>query len=152
MKQKPSLKARALRFLASREHSAWELTAKLKPYAEETDDIESLIQWLQEKGFLSEERFAETYARHRAARYGSRKILYDLQNHQLPSSVMQEITETLEETELQRAFVLWERKFGKPPETLPEKAKQIRFLQQRGFPGNIIRQVIKGDLPDFEAP
>ena len=150
MKQKPSLKARALRFLASREHSARELTAKLKPYAEETDDIESLIQWLQEKGFLSEERFAETYARHRAARYGSRKILYDLQNHQLPSSVMQEITETLEETELQRAFALWERKFGKPPETLPEKAKQIRFLQQRGFPGNIIRQVIKGDLPDFD--
>lgn len=150
MKQKPSLKARALRFLASREHSARELAAKLKPYAEETDDIESLIQWLQEKGFLSEERFAETYARHRAARYGSRKILYDLQNHQLPSSVMQEITETLEETELQRAFALWERKFGKPPETLPEKAKQIRFLQQRGFPGNIIRQVIKGDLPDFD--
>ncbi len=150
MKQKPSLKARALRFLASREHSARELAAKLKPYAEETDDIESLIQWLQEKGFLSEGRFAETYARHRAARYGSRKILYDLQNHQLPSSVMQEITETLEETELQRAFALWERKFGKPPETLPEKAKQIRFLQQRGFLGNIIRQVIKGDLPDFD--
>ena len=64
--------------------------------------------------------------------------------------MIQEITESLQETELQRAFALWERKFGKPPETLQEKAKQIRFLQQRGFPGNIIRQVIKGDLPDFD--
>lgn len=150
MKQKTSLKARALRFLASREHSARELAAKLRPYAEEGDDIESLIQWLQEKGFLSEKRFAETYARRKAARYGSRRILYELQDHHLADSVIQEITESLQETELQRAFALWERKFGKPPETLQEKAKQIRFLQQRGFPGNIIRQVIKGDLPDFD--
>ena len=150
MKQKPSLKVRALRFLASREHSARELASKLSPYAEEGDDIESLIQWLQEKGFLSEERFAETFARRRASRYGSRKILYELQAHHLTDSVIQEITENLEETELQRAFAIWERKFGKLPETLPEKAKQIRFLQQRGFPGNIIRQVIKGDLLDFE--
>lgn len=150
MQQKPSLKARALRFLASREHSARELAAKLLPYVEEGDDIESLIQWLQEKGFLSEKRFAEAYARRKATRYGSRKILYELQNHHLPDSVIQEVTETLEETELQRALALWERKFGKPPETLPEKAKQIRFLQQRGFSGNIIRQIIKGNLPDFD--
>ncbi len=150
MKQKPSLKARALKFLANREHSARELASKLKPYAEENDDIEALIQWLQDKGFLSEERFAETYARRRAARYGSRKILYELQNHHLEDAVIQDITTTLAETELQRAYSLWERKFGKPPETLPEKAKQIRFLQQRGFPGNIIQQVIKGDLPEFE--
>lgn len=150
MKQKPSLKARALRFLASREHSARELASKLKPYAEKGDDIESLIHWLQEKGFLSEERFAETFSRRKADRYGSRKILYELQAHHLTDSVIQEITENLKETELQRAFSLWERKFGKLPETLPEKARQIRFLQQRGFPSNIIRQVIKGDLPDFE--
>ncbi|MGN0917610.1 MAG: recombination regulator RecX [Oxalobacter sp.] len=150
MQQKPSLKARALRFLASREHSARELAAKLLPYVEEGDDIEFLIQWLQEKGFLSEKRFAEAYARRKAPRYGSRKILYELQNHHLPDPVVQEVTETLEETELQRAFALWERKFGKPPETLPEKARQIRFLQQRGFPGNIIRQIIKGNLSDFD--
>lgn len=150
MKQKPTLKARALRFLATREHSARELAAKLKPYIEDGDDIEALMAWLQEKGFLSEERFAEAFARRKSSRYGSRRILYELQDHHLAGSVIQDITETLKETELQRAFTLWERKFGKPPETLPEKAKQIRFLQQRGFPGNIIRQVIKGDLPDFE--
>ncbi len=147
--KKISLKARALRFLASREHSAQELAAKLEPYAEERDNIESLIQWLQEKDFLSEERFAESYARRKATRYGSRRILYDLQNHHISESVMHEIMETLEETELQRAFALWKRKFSKPPETLPEKAKQIRFLQQRGFPSDIIRQVIKGRSDDF---
>ena len=39
---KPSLKARALRYLSAREHSRLELARKLARYAEETDDIEAL--------------------------------------------------------------------------------------------------------------
>ncbi len=150
MRQKPSLKARALRFLSNREHSARELASKLEPYAEDGDDIEALIEWLKESGFLSEERFAESYARRRGARYGSRQVLHELQNHHLPESVMQEISETLKETELQRAASVWEKRFGKSPETFQEKAKQIRFLRQRGFAGDVIRKIIKGDFDDFE--
>ena len=150
MKQKLSLKARALNFLSKREYSARELALKLQPYATENDDIEAIISWLQEKNFLSEERFVESYVRQRISRYGNQKILYDLQNYHIVSPIIEEITETLKETELARALALWKRRFGKPPQTIQEKAKQIRFLQYRGFPLNIIQKIIKGDFPDYD--
>ena len=47
MKQKLSLKGRALRYLSMREHSRIELARKLSAYAEEGDDIEAVLAWLE---------------------------------------------------------------------------------------------------------
>ena len=54
-----SLKARALRFLSMREHSRLELKRKLARHAEEGDDIEALLDFLEKNNWLSQERFAE---------------------------------------------------------------------------------------------
>ena len=50
---KPSLKARALRYLAAREHSRLELGRKLARHAEEGDDIEAVLDWLQAQRALA---------------------------------------------------------------------------------------------------
>jgi regulatory protein len=59
---KPSLKARALRYLSAREHSRQELARKLARHAQEGDDINAVLDWLTAQKFLSEERFAESLA------------------------------------------------------------------------------------------
>ena len=43
-----SLKGRALRFLSMREHSRLELGRKLAKYAEEGDDVEALLDFLEQ--------------------------------------------------------------------------------------------------------
>jgi regulatory protein len=45
------------------------------------------------------------------------------------------------ETELERARKIWRRKFSEPPANQKEKARQIRFLQHRGFTNETIKQI-----------
>ena len=42
-----------------------------------------------------------------------------------------------------RAHALWARRFGVPPRDDREKARQIRFLIARGYPGSIAFDVIR---------
>ena len=58
-KQEPSLRARAMRFLARREHSRAELRRKLSPKVAQGDDLEVLLDDLARSGWLSDARFAE---------------------------------------------------------------------------------------------
>ena len=75
----PSLKGRALRCLAAREHSRAELLRKLAPYEEEPGQLERVLDELQAKGFISEERVAASLLHRRAARLGDLRIRQELQ-------------------------------------------------------------------------
>ena len=52
--------------------------------------------------------------------------------------------------ELQRARAVWQGKFGARAETpdAAERARQMRFLMSRGFSGETIRRVLRGDFED----
>ncbi|MGB6053997.1 MAG: RecX family transcriptional regulator [Burkholderiaceae bacterium] len=39
---------------------------------------------------------------------------------------------------------MWQRKFARPPADAAERAKQIRFLLQRGFSQRAIREAMRG--------
>ncbi len=140
---KPSLKARALSYLAAREHSRAELARKLARHAEEGDDVEALLDWLQAQKFLSEERFAESLVHRRAARFGSSRILSELNSHGLDEATLSGLKEDLLANENERAWEVWRRKFGGPAEDAAGTAKQMRFLQQRGFSHAAIQAVIR---------
>jgi len=47
------------------------------------------------------------------------------------------------EGELEAARAVWQRKFASPPQDQKEKAKQVRFLQSRGFSMEVILNVMK---------
>src|SRR3954465_6109186 len=115
-KPQMSLKARALRYLSAREHSRQELARKLSRYAQEGDDIESLLDWLEAAKFLSEARFSESLVHRRAPRYGNIRILSELQSHGIDASALGDIKETLAQDEVSRARAVWRKKFGHPPE------------------------------------
>ncbi len=143
MKNEITLKARAIRYLSIREYSVKELKQKLTPFVGETDDLPTLLEWLQLQGFLSESRFVETYVRRRAAHYGNARILRELQEHGISDVVLHHAKSVGLENELDRARQIWLKKFGQKSSNAKERARQIRFLQQRGFSSEIIRQVMK---------
>ncbi|MFZ6692239.1 recombination regulator RecX [Undibacterium sp. SXout20W] len=143
IKQKLSLKGRALRYLSMREHSRVELTRKLSPYADEPEEVEAVLNWLESSNFMSAERFSDSLVNRRSARFGNQRILAELQTHQLDSVEIQRVKEQLSETELERAVAVLHRKFPQAPADHEERMKQSRFLQQRGFSGKAIQQAMK---------
>jgi regulatory protein len=138
-----SLKARALRYLSSREHSRLELGRKLSAYAQEGDDVEALLDQLEVAKFLSEQRFSESLVRRRATRFGNSRILMELQSHGIEGEPLQAIKTELAEDEFARACSVLRKKYDNPPDNPADRAKYMRFLQQRGFSHRAIQYAIK---------
>ena len=140
----PSLKARALRLLSTREHSRLELGRKLARYAEEGDDVDALLDFLEQHNWLSQERFSESLLHRRAGRYGNSRIVAELQSHGVAGEALQDLKSQLADTEVERARAIWQRKFGTVTTDPQERHKQVRFLLQRGFSQRVILKVVKG--------
>ncbi|MES2740637.1 MAG: recombination regulator RecX [Pseudomonadota bacterium] len=143
-----SLKGRALRFLSMREHSRLELARKLSRYAEEGDNIEALLDFLEANKWLSQERFSESLIHRRSARFGNSRIVAELQSHGVQGEALQELKSGLAQSETLRACEVWSRKFGAIATDAEQRSKQVRFLMQRGFSQRAIQFAIKGVPPD----
>lgn len=138
-----SLKGRALRYLSAREHSRMELARKLARYAQEGDDIEALLDTLEAAKLLSQSRFSESLIHRRAHRYGNSRILSELQSHGIDAESLVDIKADLASGEVARAREVWRKKFNQAPVDAAERAKQMRFLLQRGFSHRTIQAAIK---------
>ena len=137
-----SLKGRALRYLAAREHSRAELERKLKPHEESPGQLAQVLDDLQAKDFISEARVVESVINRRAARFGASRIKYELLNKGLSAEAVAEAVIQLKSSELERAREVWRKKFGEPAPDAAGRAKQMRFLAARGFGGDIIHRVV----------
>lgn len=149
MKSKPEpgdLRERALRLLARREHSRAELTRKLGQAGFAQDGIEVLLDEFEEKNWLSDRRFAESYVADHRARAGSIKLAYDLRQRGVSDSIIESVLSENRDSELDRAREVWQKKYGAPPANAAEKARQIRFLQSRGFTSEAIRQTLSVEI------
>jgi regulatory protein len=144
----PSLKGRALRLLSGREHSRAELERKLQPFEEEPGSLALALDELQAKGFISEQRVVESVLNRRAAKLGASRIKQELQAKGLDPQAVSEAVAELRSTELARARVVWQKKFGQPPQDAGERARQMRFLASRGFGGDTIHRVVSGGGDD----
>ena len=145
-----SLKGRALRFLSMREHSRIELGRKLSKYAEEGDDVNALLDFLEQNNWLSTERFSESLINRRGARYGNNRIVAELQQHGVRGEALAELKAGLVDSEAARAAEVWQRKFGEVATDAAGRAKQMRFLLTRGFSQSAVRKAIKGSVDDFD--
>lgn len=162
-----SLKMRAITLLSQREHSRSELRQKLlrilrrdlaaaagpqaadsdevnpsaEPETDPADQVETLLEWLQQQGYLSDERFVESRIHARASRYGDLRIKQELAQHGL--SLSADKLATLKEGEYERAKAIWQRKFGgQVAQDLAVKAKQMRFMIARGFSSETVRKLL----------
>jgi regulatory protein len=134
-----ALRARALRLLARREHSRTELVRKLAPRAESPEALESLLDSLEQKKQLSNERFATERARVLSRKFGAARIRQDLKAKGIDPELVGRVSI---EGELERASRILERKYCEPAATREERAKRMRFLQSRGFSSEIIFKLL----------
>jgi regulatory protein len=174
-----SLKGRALRLLSGREHSRPELERRLAPHEESPGELAAILDELQAKGFISEQRVVESVVHRKGPKLGAALIRRELANRGLSAEAVGEAVAGLQSTELARAREVWRKKFGKkfgaaangpdaagladgaeggPPEQDPSPAQrhqQMRFLAARGFGGDTIRRVMaqaNGAQDDEDVP
>ena len=140
----PSLRARALNYLARRDYTRSELQRKLAPYAEDQSELESLLEDLEKSGSLSEQRFVEQMVHARQGKYGSLRIAQELRAKGIADELIRSTVTQIKGGELASARTVWTKKFGSLPTDAKQRAKQMRFLQSRGFSMDVIRQVLQG--------
>ena len=143
-----SLKGRALRYLAAREHSRLELERKLARFCDDADDIRRVLDELTARGFISEQRVVDSVLYQRAGKLGSARVLNELRAKGLSDDAIDRAAETLRATELERARAVWRKKFGTAPADPAERARQMRFLASRGFSGDVVRRVLRAGAGD----
>jgi regulatory protein len=139
-KTEPSLRARAMRFLARREHSRAELKRKLEPRVGEGDDLEILLDDLTQRGWLSDPRFAEQSIRSQARRYGPLKLVHRLRARGVGEEVIAAGFKAAGTDGASSIPGVWASRFKAPPADDRERGRQVRFLQARGFP---LEQVLR---------
>ncbi len=144
-----SLKGRALRLLSGREHSRAELERKLAAHEEEPGQLARILDELQARDFINEQRVVDSVVYRRSGKLGAMRIRQELQSKGLDSEKVQQALAGLKSTELVRARDVWRRKFDSLPADAAERGKQARFLAARGFDGEVVRRVLSG--PDEDA-
>jgi regulatory protein len=145
----PSLKNRALRLLTLREHSRPELERKLAVHEEQAGQLALVLDDLEAKGFISEERVVASVVYRRSSKLGAKRVGQELQHKGISQEAVKEAVAELQTTELDRARAVWLKKFGQTATTPKEKAKQLRFLISRGFSTSVLYEVLGTYVDDF---
>lgn len=137
-----TLREQALACLARREHSRVELERKLTQSGHDEESITALLDDFEARNWLSDRRFAESYVADHRARSGLIKLAHELRQRGVGEAIIDAVLASARDSEIERARAVWQRKFGTPPANLAEKAKQLRFLQGRGFAPEVVWRVI----------
>ena len=152
-KNQLQLKKRALYYLGKRDYSRVELGRKIFAYSESLEinkaDLELVLDELEEKDWLSDDRFSEQFVLSRKRKFGARKIAHELKLRGVNESIISRVLRDIKDDEFLLAKKIWEKKFNQIPITIDEKAKQIRFMQSRGIEVAIIHQILSGKSPEF---
>lgn len=125
----------AIGLLSRREHSVKELVQKLKLRKFEVEEIDTVIEYLLEEDYLSNERFAESVFRTRVNKgYGWLYIKNELAQKGVQSSTINELYNNSEIDWYLHAELAYNKRFGAYDiADQKDKAKRVRFLQGRGF-------------------
>jgi len=140
------LRLAAMNLLARREYSAQELRQKLSQKSSDLDVINQVIQRLIDDGLQSDERFTEAFTKMRLRQgKGSVVVGFGLKQKGISPQLINAYVQHLDMQWQEALSQLINRRFaGQIANDPREKAKQLRFLQSRGFTLDQIRQVISG--------
>ena len=127
------LRSYAFAVLTRKEYSKAELIEKLALYAQDLDEVIKLVEELAEQRYQSDQRVAETVlASQKRKGKGPARIQLALKNKKIDQDLIADEMQEIDWTE--QAYQLKLKKYGPEVTKDPKlKAKQIRFLQYRGF-------------------
>ena len=134
----------ALRLLARREHSQYELRRKLKARDYGEDLVDQLLAELITERLLSDTRYAEAMVTNRASRgYGPLRICMELRDRGVAERIVDKALQEAEVDWDERLRHTYDRKYGEMAvESFKTWASRAQFLKNRGFSVDAIRRVI----------
>ncbi len=130
-----------------------ELEKKISVYADSLKipnyEIKSILNNLEQKDWLSDQRFTEQFVFSKKRKFGMRRIARELNLHGVDELIINKAINAIKEEEFLLAKQIWKKKYNQLPNTIEEKAKQIRFMQNRGFEIGTILQILSGKSPEI---
>jgi regulatory protein len=140
------LRQQAIKLLARREHTRVELARKLSGLGTQ-EEIDTVLADMEASQLQSDNRTAESYLRSNASRLGASRLRHTLKTRGVaPEMIEEQLAQADLPDEIERARAAWSRKFSAAPANAKEWARQARFLQSRGFAGDIVRRLLKQPL------
>jgi regulatory protein len=135
---------KAMDLLARREHGRAELQRKLVAAGFDVDVAADALRRLAEEGLQSDRRFVESFVQSRINQgKGPLRIHADLGQKGIASGLIDEVLEETGEDWCALAREARLKKFGRTqPAGFRDKARQMRFLQYRGFEPDQIRTAV----------
>jgi len=141
--QGPDTLEQAMRWLARREYSVYELEQRLLAKGYPRADVAGGREGIKDEGLVSDRRFAESLVRSRVERgYGPLKIAHELRTKGVDEALIEATLEPDTEYWAARLLEVWEKRFGAAPHDYREWARQARGLQSRGFTAEQVRRVV----------
>jgi regulatory protein len=142
-----SLRAQAIRLLARREYARSELEHRLIAKGAPRNEVGFVLDELIAQGYLSDARYARAMATQKAGGYSRRSIAEALKAKGIARTDIERALVEAEADDAKALRAVWQRRFGKPPTDEREKARQVRFLQARGFALSAIFKLLR-EAPD----
>jgi len=141
--QNKDCQAAAIRLLSRREHSSKELKRKLLERDFDSHLIDNILISLQDDNLQSDDRFAECYVRSKLQKgVGPVRLRRDLREHEISDEMIHCYLD--KQNWQQLAIEVRQKRFGPAlPESFEASAKQMRFLQYRGFSAEQINAAMK---------
>ena len=143
-----ALKARAVGLLARREYARTERRDKLLATGATRDEVDAVLDELAAQGYLSDQRFAHALVRRKNAGYSKRAIAQTLEAKGVAGEVVTEALAGADTDDAVTLVALWRRRFGRAPADDRERARQVRFLQSRGFGLSAILKLLRDPPSD----
>ena len=143
---------RAVRLLALREHTKLELRRKLSVRQSNLEIVDAVIRRLEEKGYLSEERFTEIFVRSRLNKgQGPLKIRAALRERGIADQLISTYLSFDDEFWIAKATSVDQKKFltdqssqdGSRKTQITLWQRRVQFLKDRGFSSYTIQKVVE---------
>ncbi len=135
---------KAMDYLARREHARGELLTKLERAGFDPDVSQDAIAQLVADGLQSDARFVEAFVRSRIGQgKGPVRIRAELREHGVGDNLIEDGLAEAGQNWYALAREVRLKKFGAgEPADFKEKARQMRFLQSRGFESDHIQGAV----------
>jgi len=138
---------KAMDYLARREYGQEELISKLATAGFHADIAADVVGVLRDENLQSDQRFAESFVQSRISQgKGPVRIRQELKERGIRSELISDALQEADEDWFALALEIRVRKFGSDiPGDFTEKARQMRFLQYRGFEQEHIQCAVRTD-------
>jgi regulatory protein len=137
------------KYCAYSERCIYDVKKKLKTWKVEEHVINNIINELLRQGYINEERYAKVYAvsKLRNNKWGIKKIIYNLQQKQIPDLYIQIGISAIDQHEYVNILkaLLSSKKVDANDEWI-RKNKLVKFGVQKGFQADLCWKIINGEL------